>query len=177
MSRDVFEELDQVLGPDRGPDGRPSVNDFLTNDLLEIVETFATRFDDLPALIAGRRDYRIPSRRERSSPRSPSLVSSWRTEASKFWASTLTSARSDVKRLRVAEQMTDRRQPRKTRPSRKIQWWLALVAVFVIAVSVVAVQPSLPIGNTEGDDLLQRQSVHPPLGGHPRRRRRLLAQS
>lgn len=33
VAREVFEALDQVLGPDRGTDGHPSVNDFLTIDL------------------------------------------------------------------------------------------------------------------------------------------------
>lgn len=51
VSRDVFDELDQVLGPARGPSGRPSANDFLTVDLIAIVDRFATRFEELPALI------------------------------------------------------------------------------------------------------------------------------
>ncbi len=59
VSRDVFDELDLVLGPGRGEDGTPSANDFLTIDLLPVVDAFATRFDDLPELIPGRPDYRI----------------------------------------------------------------------------------------------------------------------
>ena len=59
VSRDVFDELDLVLGPERGEDGTPSANDFLTIDLLPIVDAFATRFDELPELIPGRPDYRI----------------------------------------------------------------------------------------------------------------------
>ena len=59
VSRDVFDELDLVLGPERGEDGTPSANDFLTIDLLSIVHAFATRFDELPELIPGRPDYRI----------------------------------------------------------------------------------------------------------------------
>jgi hypothetical protein len=33
VSREVFEELDEVLGTERGPGGRPSINDFLTLEL------------------------------------------------------------------------------------------------------------------------------------------------
>ena len=59
VSRDVFDELDHVLGAERTPGGHPSANDFLTVDLIAIVDTFATRFEDLPTLIEGRPDYRI----------------------------------------------------------------------------------------------------------------------
>ena len=59
VSRDVFDELDEILGQARGPAGRPSANDFLTVDLIAIVDRFATRFEDLPTLIQGRVDYRI----------------------------------------------------------------------------------------------------------------------
>lgn len=59
VSRDVFDELDRVLGAERGPNGEPSVNDFLTIDLLPIVDAFAKRFDDLPEAIPGRPDYRL----------------------------------------------------------------------------------------------------------------------
>jgi hypothetical protein len=59
VAREVFEELEEVLGTERGPRGEPSLTDFLTIELLAIVDTFATRFDDLPSLIEGRLDYRI----------------------------------------------------------------------------------------------------------------------
>lgn len=59
VSREVFEELDEILGAERGPSGRPSVNDFLALDLVGIIDTFATRFDELPVLIDSRTDYRI----------------------------------------------------------------------------------------------------------------------
>ena len=59
VSREVFEELDEILGAERGPSGRPSVNDFLALDLVGIIDTFATRFDELPMLIDGRTNYRI----------------------------------------------------------------------------------------------------------------------
>lgn len=48
VSRAVFDQIDRVLGPERGPHGEPSATDFLTVDLLAIVEVFATRFDELP---------------------------------------------------------------------------------------------------------------------------------
>jgi hypothetical protein len=54
-----FEDLDRQLGSERGPNGEPSVHDFQLYELLRVVEEFATRFDDLPALIPGREDYRI----------------------------------------------------------------------------------------------------------------------
>lgn len=54
-----FEDLERQLGDERGPNGEPSTTDFQTFELLNIVERFATRFDDLPALIPGRSDYRV----------------------------------------------------------------------------------------------------------------------
>ena len=59
VSRAVFDDLDRVLGSERGPNGEPSVNDFLTIDLLPIVDTFATRFEQLPEAVDGRSDYRL----------------------------------------------------------------------------------------------------------------------
>ena len=59
VAREVFEELEEVLGTGRGPLSEPSVTDFLTIELLAVVDTFATRFDDLPMLIEGRSDYRV----------------------------------------------------------------------------------------------------------------------
>lgn len=59
VSHDVFDELDRVLGVERGPAGEPSVNDFLTIDLLPIVDAFALRFDELPEAVPGRPDYRL----------------------------------------------------------------------------------------------------------------------
>ena len=47
------------LPAERGPNGEPSTNDFQVFELLRIVDRFATRFDDLPELIAGRPEYRI----------------------------------------------------------------------------------------------------------------------
>ena len=54
-----FEDVDRQFPSERGPKGEPSANDFEVFELLRIVETFATRFDELPELIQGRHDYRI----------------------------------------------------------------------------------------------------------------------
>ena len=54
-----FDDVDRQFQPERGPGGEPSANDFEVFELLRIVETFATRFDELPELIPGRHDYRI----------------------------------------------------------------------------------------------------------------------
>jgi hypothetical protein len=48
-----FEQLDEQLRPDRGPNGEPSATDFLVIDLPPIVDRFATGFDELPELIEG----------------------------------------------------------------------------------------------------------------------------
>ena len=54
-----FEDLDAQSGPERGPRGEPSANEFQTFELLRIVEVFATGYDQLPELIEGRPDYRL----------------------------------------------------------------------------------------------------------------------
>ena len=56
---DFFSDLDRQLRGERGPNGEPSVNDFQTLELFEIIERFAVGFDDLPALFPNRGDYRI----------------------------------------------------------------------------------------------------------------------
>lgn len=53
-----FDELDEQLGAERGPDGEPSTGDFLLVDLPLIAEVFATRFESLMQPIDGRPDYR-----------------------------------------------------------------------------------------------------------------------
>ena len=58
-SASFFEDLDRQLRPERGPNGEPSTTDFQTFELLDIIERFATSFDDLPSLIPGRSDYRV----------------------------------------------------------------------------------------------------------------------
>lgn len=54
-----FEDLDRQLSSERGLLGQPSSADFLSIDMLEIVEWFATRLDSIPPLIDGRTDYRV----------------------------------------------------------------------------------------------------------------------
>lgn len=54
-----FNDVDRQFPPERGSNGEPSAVDFQSYDLLEIVELFATGFDDLPELIVGRPDYRV----------------------------------------------------------------------------------------------------------------------
>jgi len=56
---EFFDDLDAQLGDDRGDHGEPSRHDFVTVELPDIMEKFATRWDDLPPFIAGRLDYRI----------------------------------------------------------------------------------------------------------------------
>ena len=56
---DFFLDLDRQLRPERGQNGEPSTHDFQVVELLPIVDRFATEFDQLPRLIAGRDDYRI----------------------------------------------------------------------------------------------------------------------
>jgi hypothetical protein len=53
-----FAELDAQLGDTRGPNGEPSSSDFLLIDLPSIADAFAESFDELPAMYAGREDYR-----------------------------------------------------------------------------------------------------------------------
>jgi hypothetical protein len=54
-----LDELDLQLAPDRGPDGAPSAADFLSIEIPDIVEEFASNFDRLPIPVPDRPDYRI----------------------------------------------------------------------------------------------------------------------
>jgi hypothetical protein len=49
----LFDQLDELLPADRGPNGEPSVTDFLVIDLPAVVDRFATDFDALPEIIEG----------------------------------------------------------------------------------------------------------------------------
>lgn len=49
----LFDQLDDLLPADRGPDGEPSVTDLLVIDLPAVVDRFATDFDALPEIIEG----------------------------------------------------------------------------------------------------------------------------
>jgi hypothetical protein len=55
---EVFYAIDAAL-PQAPGRGLPSRAQFISADLLEAVERFATSWDDLPPLIAGRDDYRV----------------------------------------------------------------------------------------------------------------------
>lgn len=55
---EFFQALDQQLPDERGPHGEPSRYDFLSIELPETMEAFATSWDQLPQQIAGRADYR-----------------------------------------------------------------------------------------------------------------------
>jgi hypothetical protein len=48
-----FEQLDDALGVDRGPNGEPSASAFIVLELPPIVERFATDFDGLPEIVEG----------------------------------------------------------------------------------------------------------------------------
>jgi len=52
VSDSFFTELEDQLGAERGPRGEPSATDFIVVDLPEIVQQFATAFDELPEAIA-----------------------------------------------------------------------------------------------------------------------------
>jgi hypothetical protein len=65
VTADLFHQLETQLPADRGPAGEPTVAEFASTDLLDIVEAFATRWDDLPATIPGRWDYRTLMTRAR----------------------------------------------------------------------------------------------------------------
>lgn len=54
-----FDQLDDQLRPERGPDGEPSAADFVVMKLPDIVERFATGFDRLPTTIEGLEDARM----------------------------------------------------------------------------------------------------------------------
>jgi hypothetical protein len=55
---EFFILLDEQLPDERGPHGEPTAAEFASNDLLDIVELFAIRWDDLPMPYSGRTDYR-----------------------------------------------------------------------------------------------------------------------
>lgn len=56
---EFFIFLDDQLPDERGPNGEPTAAEFAATDLLDIVDTFARHWDDLPAPFAGRTDYRV----------------------------------------------------------------------------------------------------------------------
>ena len=48
-----FEQVDDALGLDRGPNGEPSATDSIVLELPSIVERFATDFEGLPEIVEG----------------------------------------------------------------------------------------------------------------------------
>lgn len=50
VTESFFEQLDALLGDERGPNGEPTATDFIVMELPTIVERFATDFDGLPEL-------------------------------------------------------------------------------------------------------------------------------
>jgi hypothetical protein len=56
---EFFVLLDEQLPDERGPHGEPTAAEFAASDLLDIVETFATTWDDMLMPIPGRPDYRV----------------------------------------------------------------------------------------------------------------------
>lgn len=54
-----FEDLDNYLGPERGPNGEPSTMDFIRLDLMPIIDAFAGRFEDLLEAVPGHPEQRI----------------------------------------------------------------------------------------------------------------------
>jgi hypothetical protein len=48
-----FEQVDDALGLDRGPNGEPSATDLIVLELPSIVERFATDFEGLPEIVEG----------------------------------------------------------------------------------------------------------------------------
>lgn len=53
VSSAFFDQLDEQLLAERGPNGEPSAADFVVMELASIVERFALEFDRLPQTIEG----------------------------------------------------------------------------------------------------------------------------
>jgi hypothetical protein len=58
ITPEFFAALDSQLPDERGPAGEPTAAEFAASDLLDIVEAFATLWDELPMPIQGRSEYR-----------------------------------------------------------------------------------------------------------------------
>jgi hypothetical protein len=59
VTTEFFILLDQQLPDQRGPNGEPTAAEFAAGDLMDLVEEFATHWDDLATPIRGRTDYRV----------------------------------------------------------------------------------------------------------------------
>jgi hypothetical protein len=53
VSAAFFDQLDELLGSERGSVGEPSATDFVVIELPAVVERFATDFESLPEMIEG----------------------------------------------------------------------------------------------------------------------------
>lgn len=53
VSAVFFDQLDELLGPERGDAGEPSATDFVVIELPAVIERFATDFESLPEIIDG----------------------------------------------------------------------------------------------------------------------------
>lgn len=53
VSQAFFDQLDEQLPSERGPEGDPSATDFVVIELSAVVERFASGFDNLPEVIEG----------------------------------------------------------------------------------------------------------------------------
>ena len=56
---DFFMLLDEQLPHERGATSEPTAAESAASDLLDIVETFAVTWDEMPMPISGRPDYRL----------------------------------------------------------------------------------------------------------------------
>jgi hypothetical protein len=59
VTAEFFVLLDAQLPDERGPHGEPTAAEFAAGDLMDLVEEFATGWDDLATPIRGRTDYRV----------------------------------------------------------------------------------------------------------------------
>lgn len=59
VSAGFFDQLDALLGAERGLAGEPSAADFVVIELPAVVETFATAFERLPEIIDGAPNGRV----------------------------------------------------------------------------------------------------------------------
>jgi hypothetical protein len=58
-TRQFYADLHRQLPARRGEDGTPSRVDFELYDLVDILDTFARGWDQLPPMFRGRSDYRV----------------------------------------------------------------------------------------------------------------------
>ena len=59
VSGDVFDDIDLQLPAERGPNGEPSADDFIAQDLTAIVQLMAEQWDNLPPRFAELTNIRV----------------------------------------------------------------------------------------------------------------------